>query len=432
MKCCKYISFGKLNIKMLSFVALIFLNIINLIVLRNIKYDNPDNEHNIYLNNFFFNSIQYFFSLTLSGLLWIIIVKRLPNTKKVSSSENTNQDTSNLTGTQQVLIQQETKYKKNRWNKQKLVIYVICICIVSRCFSLYISTADFTIKRASTFTLISFYTEIISLFLFSYFFIKTMKIYRHHKVSIIIICLLFILVNGFTLNEQCREGIMKLGIKFLIMQIISDILQSLEFVLGTFYLLKTDGNISKLCFFVGLFGMIFILIIYFISFFSIDCEILFSENDKNNCEGKKIKLLFDYFKYIREKDLLGLINIVCNFGIYYLHWYIIYYFSVNHLSSIKSFYGLFFVRWQRINFNCEVHLMYYILCIIIVFMTFVFNEIIILNFCGLEKDTKEKIAERAISDIDEINIGDNDDENDDIKPGDDDRKLCELKDNKKE
>ena len=79
-------------------------------------------------------------------------------------------------------------------------------------------------------------------------------------------------------------------------------------------------------------------------------------------------------------------------------WLLILYQTVNHLSvacAIHLFYR-FLVGKKEITDN---HYIIGITCFVfIIFFTLVFNEIIILRFCTLDKNTKEEIEKRAIDD----------------------------------
>ena len=86
-------------------------------------------------------------------------------------------------------------------------------------------------------------------------------------------------------------------------------------------------------------------------------------------------------------------------------WLTIYYFSPCHYiiyESIANFLEIILAKVTEIQgiFSKEEIITFYILYPILIFGTIVFNEIIILNFCGLNYNTKKEIMKREIIDSD--------------------------------
>ena len=80
-----------------------------------------------------------------------------------------------------------------------------------------------------------------------------------------------------------------------------------------------------------------------------------------------------------------------------------YYFSPCHyfiFETISDFIEYILnATYRGYNYKVEQLITFFILYPILIFAILVFNEVIILNFCGLNYNTKIKILEREIEDI---------------------------------
>ena len=386
-----FITLGKLNKKMIFFIILHVFNLTN-----ELCYNLNDKR------SYFISTSLYFLSLTFNGIFWLVKSHSLKfiNKKNIDKELISNNDT-NLPEFQKVILKEQKELNKKKWNQIKLFIFVVSYCIISKCFSIYIKTSKQYIYRIGGIIVICYFFEIISLFLFSYLFIKIIRIYKHHYVSLIIIFLTLIIVNASSYFRNEFQDIRKESIIFNIMLLISNIITSLEYVLGGLYLNKTEGNIFKLCFCIGIFGFLFLIIIQFIySISSLNYEDIFDNFDEENKNKISINFL-EFLVNFELKDLLSFLKMIINCILYYSQWYIIYNFSPNHLGAIESISNLLLVL---LNNNNGVNPFYIIGSIIIIFMVFVFNEFIILRFCGLEKNTKIEIDKRAAEEESIYNI----------------------------
>ncbi len=388
-----FITLGKLNKKMIFFVILHVFNLTNEIYFK-------------YINNnrsYFISTSLYFLSLTFNGIFWLVKSHSLKfiNKKNIDKELISNNDTK-LPEFQKIILKEQKELNKKKWNKIKLFIFVVSYCIISKCFNIYIKSSEHYRNRIGGIIVICYFLEIISLFLFSYLFIKIIRIYKHHYVALIIIILTLNIINASSYFRNEFHDLKKEKSKiFMIMLLISNITTSLEYVLGGLYLNKTEGNIFKLCFFIGIFGFLFLIIIQNIfRFSSLNYEDIF---DNFNEENKKKNIIYflEFLVNFDLKDLLLFLKMIINCILYYSQWYIIYNFSPNHLGAIESISNLLLVL---LNNNGGVNPFYIIGSIIIIFMVFVFNEFIILRFCGLEKNTKIEIDKRAAEEESIYNI----------------------------
>ena len=238
----------------------------------------------------------------------------------------------------------------------------------------------------------------ISLFyLFFELFLHFEKIHRHQFISllsIIIISILAYFEYFKDILEQDNYFLFHLPICFF---------QELSFCLynaiGAKYLSISNGNVYKLLFFNGLFGIVMILIMNFCLTKVIFCSQL--KIDEHFCKNKKLRYFYD-FEPLEKYKYYEYINIGFTFIMSVVEmasmWLLILYQTVNHLSVACAIH-LFFRFLIGKKELADNHYIIGITCFVfIIFFTLVFNEIIILRFCTLDKNTKEEIEKRAIDD----------------------------------
>lgn len=277
---------------------------------------------------------------------------------------------------------------------------------------------DGYINRGSFLITFSYLLRIISLGIFSHFFIKFIKLYKHHYVSFIFIIITLIIINVSTFL------IYKFGKKSWSFRIFfSEIIFAFSDVLGSIYLNKSEGNIGLLFFITSIFHLIVLIILHIIfsilntndvqcdtsSFFDIGNSYFF-------CNNKKFKYFYDNFNLFG--NIFTFLYLFSLISLEIIKWYLIYLFSPNHYGAIYSIYSLFITSALFQIHNSEIlkerrNPLYLIGCLLISFFVMVYNEIIILRFCGLDKNTKEEIANRAFeeSKLEEIENNFNNKEN---------------------
>ena len=241
---------------------------------------------------------------------------------------------------------------------------------------------------------ISVLIEVILLIIFSYNFLG-LKIHSHQVFSFIII---FICLTTFFLKSLLYEekGIV---IKYLIEDIANYFLVQLVYclsdVLGKKYLNTYLDSPYLLLFKMGIVGIVPIII------YGIIIEFLNIDNEDHKIFSCFKKIFFPFY-------LIDLIfTILYEIGI----WLTIYYFSPCHYivfemisDFIEVLLTIFIKNDQNKGFDESYDIVqkitFYVLYPILIFIVLVFNEVIILNFCGLSYNTKAKIREREKSDID--------------------------------
>ena len=234
-------------------------------------------------------------------------------------------------------------------------------------------------------------------FLFFELFLHFEKIHRHQFISLLSIILISLLVYF-----EYFKVILEKQNHFLLYHLPISFFQELTFCLynaiGAKYLSISNGNVYKLLFFNGLFGIIMLFVINFLKDF-IHCSEL--HIDENFCNNNKLKPFYEKesLKIYKYKDYIIIpITVIMSIIEMAFMWLLILYQTVNHLSvacAIHLFYRFIFGK-KVISSN---HYIFGISCLVFIFFfTLVFNEIIILRFCSLDKNTKEEIEKRAIDD----------------------------------
>ena len=195
---------------------------------------------------------------------------------------------------------------------------------------------------------------------------------------------------------------------------------------GAIYLIKSQGIIYKLIFINGIIGLILSGILQFIlSLFNCnDIKDFLNKDEDKVCDGDKIKTIIVNFKSFGDfGSYISILLIIFYMAKYIFKWLLIFYFSLNHYAAIYTIPTLF---KYIIKINESEFMIFYILGIVIIaLMTLIYNEIIILKFCGLDKETKIEISKRAsldsaciqMNEIDsndlDYHLGDIDDDNKD-------------------
>ena len=151
-------------------------------------------------------------------------------------------------------------------------------------------------------------------------------------------------------------------------------------------------------FFNGITGLFLSVILQIIlSFFNCDhYEIYFNNNKYDFCNNGKIKTILENFKSFQKfGEFYTFFSIIFNFVEIVCIWLLIYDYSINHFAAVYIIPSFLEFIFKKNNLGYE--LMYIIGCIVIILMALVYNEIIILKFCGFEKNTKIEITQRALS-----------------------------------
>ena len=448
-----FISFGYLNKKSILIFALPIV-----MFTRFLLDDLTTKKQNEKQKNMFYSVFLRFLGKSLNVILWIIVERKTISnrneTKEAQSNENTisasiDQNTSeklnkdDLKGKNCIDNIYESdickKRKIEKKEKCKKICLLILVCILDFFAWSWIKTIMETkyFQKYSTGQLsLNLAIRLFAIGLFSYIIIKNSKMYSHHILSIIIILVAVIFVNVFSLKTENNEHYLeKVGL-----MISCQSLFSIMYVCSAKYLYITKGNVFKFLFIDGIIGMI-ISILLQVSTHFIDCELLkkFFYGNAPYCDiNNKLKTIIEYFRFIELNDaMISILLVLLQFFETALLWSLIFYFSVNHFGAVCSI-NLIFICFIMIDKIETANLIVLILgIVIIVFMTFVYNEIVILRFCGLDKNTTIEISKRCLEDF-KCDFGEDEDEisvksnhnyvvmKEDIGINDENMKNCEL------
>jgi hypothetical protein len=237
--------------------------------------------------------------------------------------------------------------------------------------------------------------RIILIFIFSWAILKTQRPHRHQVVAllftiIICICVYYLeySMDIIILEENLLNN--------LLLTLFQEFFFSLDNVIGAKYLSISKGNIYKLLFFNGTFGIIMIIILS-LSTSLFRCSKLAIDDKFCKDSNDKLRFIFyinsDLGKMLRFGGslILTIVEMACT-------WSLIFYQSINHLSVACSLHLIFRFLIGRIEVNTDHIIIGIISFILICLMTLLFNEVIIIRFFGLEKNTTKEIELRAIED----------------------------------
>ena len=419
-----FISFGHITKKHLLFLAVP----IAIYMRRFFKHEIKLKE----ANNMFYIVFIQFLGRIINGILWIIVKKlSVSNEKEKQDNKDAKPvifDQNDLPqNNHNILNEIESKKpsaysqcKKDYNKKLKKNYYLVVFFLILVCFlDFYAVTCNTIIKQLNLIkeqsTCIISLTIVIRIFaigLLSYFIIKNIKMYSHHILSGVIILLVVIITHIISIFTEGYENYWsKLGLS-----ILPELSFSIMYVCGAKYLSITQGNIYKFLFIDGIIGIFLSILIQIISYYSIKCDdsqnVLFSDNYGPYCYKNNLKTMMENFKFRKFDVPFSIAVILSTFIETWLIWFLIFNFSVNHFSAIHPIPLLFYFIISKIydnnnknNNNTNIdfkkidNIMFIFGGVIIILMTFIFNEIIILKFCNFDKNTNVEINKRAVKEF---------------------------------
>jgi len=350
-----------------------------------------------YINdNNIFQTFRAFLSYLLSFVFILIIKYRTKKEKIVDEIEKKEKDTNNIERNGSIWINplKESVNLMNKEKKRKKILFIIFLTAIDFSKKIYgiifrtIYKDDigaFNLGKQS----IGIFLEILLLIVISKFVLKT-SLYRHNLLSLIIIL--------FNLSLIVFSFINYFGIKTILVivyYLFNNILLCLLYVFGKKYLESFYVSPYSLILYIGIICS-FIFFIYDLIVFLIVGD----NKDKNNIHGIILGFKNNYsFTFVIPFILDIIFSFSCNIGI----WLSIYYFSPFHyiISELISEYIYYTYDWLFGDNNYKEGnlILYSLIYLINLFFSLVFNEIIILNFCELDFNTKIKIEKREKDEI---------------------------------
>jgi len=391
-----FISLGYLSLKMIIPLLIpIFYSIRHYLLEefdKNLKENKNDEKRQSVFINPFIISISY----SLNVILLIIEYNQTKSAKKsIQEKEFDNQ----------LLIEKIKMDKKQRKRKFR---YLILLSFFN--FFNLLAYDIINIFKPSDYYKNFFYILSIPFFFiitaFMSFIFLNYHIYRHQKLSMIIspilsLLLLLILValnDGEKKNNKSPEAIL-----FLIECLGLRSLRYILDVLAKLFMDKMFVSQIKLMTYLGIFGIIFSLISNLLSFF---VSWNFVKNPDLNdyfiitSNKKRLKNIFDDWGDLGDLNwLLFIGNIILWFAENYIKWFCIYSFSPNHYSVYASINSIIIIFIEIVvkNFNTDKILIkiFSLIALCGIFICgLIFNEIIIIRICDLDKFTNVEINNR--------------------------------------
>ena len=322
--------------------------------------------------------------------------------KLEENNEGTNLDLSNNIE----LLHVDLSYETHKRRLKRILKFTILISIVdfiaiyiNVIFSIIVISGNFKIKKAQLNSYILF--NIISKYLFTILILHS-PVYKHHYLCLVINIIFLIGLVVFDIINIEKED--KKSYFYVGMKVISVILYSLEDTYAK--VLLSFDSISPYIYlllqgiFVNIFALLFSIVFIFVE--------LPDENGIKSCVYSRFYKLYENKLNILSYIILFLIEYLQNLNILF----IIDKFSPIHFavaSIIRNICSLLF----SIN-SPKLVLNEFIIKIIIYFILFlvglIYVEFVVLNFCGLQKNTKLFLEKEEKDDIVQTLINNKDDD----------------------
>ena len=282
-----------------------------------------------------------------------------------------------------------TKEDSKSLIKKRDILFIILIAI-SHLAHEFIAILIKTISKSSYISIDEQYVSIEFIFLFcTSFFIFKLNYYKHQYITIIIIISLEIF--RLLIKSEYKELLERTGL-----QIIRAILDSLFVSYSKGLIEYKYFSPYKALYIFGFINGLIMLIIYIIfTYVPVDSESKFcSLKYKNKCYFDNFISIFEGFNFTQFFGLFC--NMVSSTGIQLIFNIISKDYTICHIFTYYSLSSLY----ELTKKNDKIVLIFGIISNILeILMTFVFLEIIILNFCGLNENVKINIEKRAEEDI---------------------------------
>ena len=400
-----FISFGYLSKKMFIPILIPILYSIRHYLLnifdQKIKAS-ESKQQSVFLNTFII-SISYSLNIFL---LIIEYYKTKSSQKTIQQNDYNNQ-----------LIIEKNKMER----KQKLYTNIILILLPLFNFFNFLSYDILNIFKPDDYNRIYFYPISIPIYfiitaILSHIFLNY-KFYCHQKTTMIISPLLSLTLLSFLIllnNDDKKSNSSVNSILFLIQCLILKSLRYIVFIFGKLFMEKMFVSHIKLMTFLGIFGIIFSLITNYLSFY---INLKFIDNTNLNDyfvitnDFKRFKNIFDKWGDFGEYNwvILILISIIILwFTENYVSWFCVYTFSPNHFTIYSSICIILELLFELIGFK-EYNVKIIVLCILSVLVLFlifisslIFNEILIIRICKMDKNTNVEINKRQKEEIENM------------------------------
>ena len=381
----------ELNLNHIFFLLIFIAYFIRFYLMDQIKSDEIKKRASIK----FFNMFIYTLSNLFSGILFCIVKIRSKRRNKILKKDSKKKQKKESKASSKSLksLDIELIYEKESpVNRCKLLIRTLMVAITDLAaqyfvFIFYIFV-NFDGKGVKFDSILIF--NILSKYLFSRLILNT-NYYRHHNLSFLINLVGLILISITDIMSMIKNWSVSI-IYFIFINIFCTICYSLEDVIGKKALIEEFLSPYSILFYKGVYEIILLLIgtIPFL-FIKIEGEYIFYIFGEMLDSLEKIFLVF----------LLMLFNFIYNLFI----WIINDRFSPNDLAITILIEGItdkldFLVfKFREFENNLFVSVYEIIIYFILVIGALIHNEIVIINWCGLDEYTKKNINKKSTEDF---------------------------------
>ena len=338
-------------------------------------------------DNYLFKMFRYF-TCYIFSFIFLLIMKKINRKSTITKpliKENNDIETFQTKNKSYIINEIEELVQKREKNKKiKRIILLLILCILGcwcYIYRLIFEKDEYEFAKQS----IGIFFDISEYIIFSYFILKQ-KLYLHNFVSVGVISVFLIIIFIFSVFHMDSDHIFSAFIYYIFYSLgfsLYDVLQKKymnDFCESPYFLMCIIGAINV----IGL-------------------------------------LIYDLFAYYMNRDVSGIIkglqnnvNSLSNFFLFLLDLIIefiwclgifltIYYFNPCHffISEYISEYIYYMEKalGSEHKFYSTVNVIFFSIAYLInIFCTLVFNEVLILNFCKLDFNTKKRIEERMKAD----------------------------------
>ena len=303
---------------------------------------------------------------------------------------------------------------KNRLSRRYKYFYIFLISFLeficrSTDFFYLITLGNIPIRKEQLTWLIP--VDIIARIVLSRRVLK-LSLFRHHYFSLVLVIL------GFLSMSICEfQTINEIDLNnwpYFIFIIIRNILLPLEDVYNK--ILLTDKFLLPhyLMFWHGLFNCIFLALLCLCFFLTRVIKYEFNiPNEMNSAIYLLHKIILIIFYFCKAFIYLKIIDV----------------FSPQHVAFCNTalYLYLFFLWKKKSGDNFYLSFLDYFSLILIIFATLIFNEILIINACGLNQNTKKGFIKKEILELQSINSLDNHEDEEDSEENEDKEENIDSK-----
>ena len=376
----KYFFFPKLTLKYLLFLFFFIASFIK-------KAAQAYFENNQKIAIEFLKLYMYDVGDFLSVIPLIITKKRMKTERKEDETKKDDITITNTKSTKSIeLIYNNYTRERNKYNAFKIIIIFTLSDMIAQLAPViyYVVKEDqkLVVKQANLTSALIF--NIIFVIIFSRLILKT-KFYKHHifAFSIDIFGLIVLTIFDISIMLNDSDNNITMSIIYIFVRILSVILFSLQNCLAKYLFLYYYLTTYSLLVNKSIYQFVYLLIFSF--------PFIFKKMDYKDGESETIfSMIGDIFE---DKRYIGIFigYTITSFFCNNLGNKIIEVFSPNHfiIAKLFFFFCIFLIDLIINGPDSERYLIVgIIMCILLILSALIFNEILVINICGLAKNTK--------------------------------------------